>query len=103
MTEKRKRGVVVSVRFTIEEFELLAALAERQGTFVSTIIRERALMRPAPLQPTRSQNVGAKFGINATWSPEGTSVSYTGTQTWPAPNVQYVAPPAPSPLGEDHA
>jgi hypothetical protein len=87
-SEKRRRQVVISVRFTAEELEVVEAGARRESVPVGTYLRECALRNTARQAPsgavrkwfepanisTRPRDTDATFGvetkINLNYAPE---------------------------------
>lgn len=73
-SERRQRGVVVSVRLSPDEFARLQGLADEAGVAVSTLLRERALTaRPGSGYDVEiSAQAGTSY--NFTWTPAAPSV-----------------------------
>ena len=69
-SEKRKRGVVVSVRLSAEEFESLETEATRLGMAMGTYMRQRALAAAPPAGSTASIYVQGAIlagNLNPAW------------------------------------
>jgi hypothetical protein len=63
VSEKRQRGVVVSVRFNGDEFLDVASAAERDGSTLSAFLRGHALWAAAVSRPGARVVTDARTGV----------------------------------------